>query len=308
MMAEDVATTDAGDPVLSREHERLLRVVDKELRLIARRLPDREAAYLCKHYFDIQRRRIAATNQCAAASKRDEPTEFASALSQQYSAVEAWIKTVLDIYTERHHLGGVIRSVYGIGPVIAAAVLSTVDFARITSVSQVWRRAGLDPTADRLEPGKPRVWVWALKQACFFAGQSFVRFSGNPQSYYGRWYRYFKADELARNENGRYAAVAAEKLARAARSAEGEYARSIWAAGKLTAAHLDRRAQRRTVKLWLGHVATVCHQLATGEPLARPYVIEHLGHVDEIVPPPHLWNAAGLPVPPRATEDVPVAR
>jgi hypothetical protein len=310
----DISGTNGGAvmsddaPVLSRDHERLLKLVDQELRVVARRLPDREAAYLCRHYFDIQRRRVAAQNQCFAADKNGEPSHFASALAKQYSAVETWIRVVLNIYTESHHLGGVIRAVHGIGPVISATVLATVDFGRITSVSQVWRRAGLDPSVGVLEPGKPRPWVWALKQACFFAAQSFVRFSGHPRCYYGRWYRYFKADELSRNERGHYAAVARAKLAAATKTAEGEYARALWSAGKLTAAHLERRAQRRTAKLWLGHIATVCHQLATGEPLARPYVIEHLGHVDEIVPPPHLWEAAGLPVPARSSEDVPGQR
>jgi hypothetical protein len=53
----------------------------------------------------------------------------------------------------------------------------------------------------------------------------------------------------------------------------------------LPPARIHRRAVRYAVKLFLAHYHHVAYEVEFGEPPPKPYVIEHLGHVDFIGPP-----------------------
>jgi hypothetical protein len=53
----------------------------------------------------------------------------------------------------------------------------------------------------------------------------------------------------------------------------------------LPPAHIQARAERWTVKLFLAHYHHVGYEIRYGVPPPRPYVLTHLGHVDFIAPP-----------------------
>lgn len=72
------------------------------------------------------------------------------------------------------------------------------------------------------------------------------------------------------------------------RAAKREAAGAIWYwwNGRLTSAHLDLRARRNTVKIFLYHLCAEWARRECGRELPLPYGIEILGHSGYIPPPP----------------------
>ena len=129
-----------------------------------------------------------------------------------------------------------------------------------------------------------RPWNASVKLLAWKIGQSFVKVSNNPNDFYGHLYQQRKAQEIRRNENGELRGEAEKKLQKF-RIGKRTDAYKWYSVGKLPPAHLDARARRWTVKLFLAHYQEIAWTLEYGTPPARPYVIEHLGHADKIEPP-----------------------
>jgi hypothetical protein len=116
---------------------------------------------------------------------------------------------------------------------------------------------------------------------CWKIGQSFMKFSGQAECYYGRVYRERKQYELARNESGGNA-----EAARALLEARPTHAqRAIYAQGKLPPGQIDARARRYAVKLFLSHLHHAWYVAHFGAPPPKPYPIAYLGHAHFIAPP-----------------------
>lgn len=121
-----------------------------------------------------------------------------------------------------------------------------------------------------------------LKKMCYLIGQSFVKVS-NRDSLYGRLYKERKALETMKNENGEYAEQA-EKLLAEKNYRKDTDTYKFLSEGKLSPAHINQRAQRWAVKIFLTHFFECAwiHTHHTEPP--KLYVIEHMGHVDYIEP------------------------
>lgn len=139
------------------------------------------------------------------------------------------------------------------------------------------------PTADALAKAIARLpWNKTLKVLCWKAGQSFLKCSGRPKSLYGRLYRERKALELSRNSSGALAGQAAKALG--AKKYRGEtIAKAAYEAGTLPPAHLDARARRYVVKMFLSHYWEAARR-KLDLPYANPWVLAHGGHVDRVEP------------------------
>ena len=127
-------------------------------------------------------------------------------------------------------------------------------------------------------------WNAKLKVLCWKIGESFVKVSGNPESYYGRRYIEYRQEEDKKNEAGQLAEQAADKL-RKFNIDKTTDAYKAYSQGKLPKAHLFARAKRRTVKLFLSHYFDVGYQLHHGKEPPRPWAIEFGGHSHYIPPP-----------------------
>jgi hypothetical protein len=139
-------------------------------------------------------------------------------------------------------------------------------------------------TVDSLiKASAKRPWNAGLKVLCWKIGESFVKVSGSPNDFYGKLYLERKAIESRKNEAGDYAEQAADKLKRF-RIGKSTDAYQYYSKGKLPPAHIHARAKRWTVKLFLAHYHTAAFRLEGKEP-PKPYVMEHLGHIDMIEPP-----------------------
>lgn len=256
--------------------------LDRDTRQAARALGRTEARELVDMYYRLQQYRIQMTNQSRSLVAEERPHGISDHFATQVQTLERQMVSVLDEYSLVSIVGQWSRSVYGIGPVIAAGFLAHIDIRQAPTVGHIWRFAGLDPTV-RWEKGQRRPWNAKLKTLCWKAGDSFVKFSGRDECYYGQLYRQRKEYELARDASGGNAETAATTLdTRTFRDAE---LKAVYESGHLPPGRLDLRARRWAVKLFLAHWHEVAYEDHFGEPPPLPYPIAHLGHAHKIERP-----------------------
>ena len=165
---------------------------------------------------------------------------------------------------------------------LSAGLLAHIDITRAPTVGHIWSFAGLDPTKT-WEKGQKRPWNSSLKTLCWKIGQSFMKFSNQEECFYGHLYRERKAREIARNEAGELAEQAKQMLERR-NFRKDTIARKFYEEGKLPPAHIDARARRYAVKLFLAHWHEVAYVAHYHQPPPLPYPIAHLGHAHVIRP------------------------
>ena len=189
-------------------------------------------------------------------------------------------------------------------------------------MGHIWRFAGLDPTV-KWEKGKKRPWNADLKVLCWKIGDSFVKFSGREDCFYGQIYKQRKAYEIERDdavqekpdgltviESGKWsghgiftldgegistyelgkkwyyggnAKAAFEKLQ--TRAIKDAELRKLCESGHLPPGQLDLRARRYAVKLFLSHWHNEAYRQHFGTEPPLPYPIAHLGHAHLIESP-----------------------
>ena len=248
----------------------------------ARVLSEAEARYLVDAYYAMQDKRKAADQQTNALADSGEPNQVLAWLADQDRLLEHQIQRALARYSASQPLGQWARSQVGIGPVIAAGLLAHIDFSRIHTAGAIWRYAGLDPTVS-WGKGEKRPWNASLKVLCWKIGDSFVKTSNHPKSYYGPIYRARKELEEQRNAEGLFAEQAATTLA--AKKIKDAATRAVYEAGRLPAGRLDLRARRVAVKLFLSHYFEVGYELHHGTKPPAPYVFAIAKHAHYLPPP-----------------------
>jgi len=252
--------------------------LNKDLRSATHTLSEKEVRFLVDNYYIIQENRKRAGNQVLAMA--EEPHDLLKWFFDQNDMLERQLKVSLDVYTDSKVVGRWLKSVYGIGPVIAAGLLAHIDIKQCPTAGHIWRFAGYDPTSI-WEKGKRRPWNAELKKLCWHVGQSFMKFSNRPDCVYGKLYRQRKDYEVARNERGDNVAVAAKLLPKFNPSTESY---KHLKTGKLPPAQIDARARRWAVKIFLSHLHAFWWEQETGTKPVAPYPIAILGHAHMIEP------------------------
>jgi hypothetical protein len=237
-----------------------------------------DVRYMVDVYYQIQEFRKASCNQ--RESTEVEPNQLVSWLSTQFYTLERQVHRALDAWTETDPASVWAKSITGIGPVISAGLAAHLDIGKAPTVGHIWNFCGLNPKIV-WEKGQKRPFNLRMKVLCWKIGDSFVKFHNHPKCSYGKLYAKRKALELQRNEEGLFAAQAAETLEKKRIT---EYAtRSCYEAGKLPPGRLDLRARRWAVKLFLSHWHDAAHWAAYNRAPPRPFALEHLpGHYDYI--------------------------
>lgn len=251
--------------------------INKDIRQASRVLSEGEARFLVDAYYDMQANRIRSAHQERQLDKAGEPNAMLEWFADQNHVLEEQVRKALDAYSAAHPVGVWMRSITGIGPVIAAGFLAHIDIKKAPGVGNIWRYAGLDPTM-KWEKGKKRPWNARLKVLCWKLGESFVKVSNNPNDVYGKVYADRKRYEIACNEAFKFADQAAASLAAKKFGADTE-ARKRYEAGKLPDARLHLRAQRYAVKLFLSHLHHVWYEIEFNVPPARPYILNEAAHL-----------------------------
>jgi Transposase IS116/IS110/IS902 family len=254
--------------------------LSKDLKDAAATLSDEEARYLVDAYYIIQEDRKRSGNQVRALDKSEEPHLLLGWFFDQNKILESQLKMALERYSDTKPIGLWMKSIHGIGPVIASGIMAHIDIKKSETAGDIWRFAGLDPTRV-WEPKTKRPWNASLKTLCWHIGQCFMKFSADERCIYGHKYKERKAFEVARNDTG-YNAKLAKKLLRKFNPKTEAY--KHLKNGKLPPAHVDARARRWVVKLFISHVQAVWWEMETGEKPAKPYILTR-GHSHMIEPP-----------------------
>jgi len=168
----------------------------------------------------------------------------------------------------------------------------------ITAINKEGERISRDANRqDQIGVLALRPWNAELKKLCWHIGECFVKFQNHKDDVYGKFFVIRKAYEEEKNARGEYASEAARKLASC--DIRDTKTLEIYKSGKLPQGHLQSRAKRYAVKLFLSHYHAVAYELHYGEKPPKPFAIAILNHAHEIQIP-HWPLDRSLPLP---TED-----
>lgn len=271
------------------EEQHLIAVtrLSRDLRRAAGELDEEQVRFYVDTYYNLQKLRIASAAQGRSAEKRIN--DLVSWTTHMYETLENDVKSALGVYAESRPVGLWSLSQIGIGPVIAAGVLAHVDIKKATTAGKLWRYAGLDPTV-KWEKKQKRPWNARLKVLCWKAGQSFVKFSNHERCYYGQIYKDRKRLEQVLNADGAYAAQA-QAVLRAKNYSKDTDAYKAYSQGLLPPAHIQARAERYAVKIFLSHWHAVAYEVEYGKPPDTPWIIAYDPRHTHVLSPPN-WPLA----------------
>nr|DAV70647.1 MAG TPA: transposase-like protein [Caudoviricetes sp.] len=245
-------------------------------------LSKEEARYLVDLYYQMQEYRKASDNQVRQLQKEDnkEPHETLAFFANNFRTLERNIKSVLQVYAESKPIGQWMLSICGIGPVISAGLMANIDITKVQTAGQIQAFAGLDPTRE-WNKGEKRPYNARLKTLCWKIGQCFIKVQNNEEDVYGKIFAIRKAYEIERNEKGELADQAKAKLERFNIKKTTD-AYKWYSQGKLPPAHINQRASRYAVKIFLSHLFSVWYEMEHKEKPPKPYAIAILNHAHEI--------------------------
>ena len=209
-----------------------------------------------------QEQRIAMTNRIAAVERGD-----AVASDRHMRSLETWAERFAimeeqaneDIFKITEDMEIVQRAVRvkGVGPVLAAQLISLIDIEKSNTVSAMWKYCGYavnaEGRADRRRKGEKIAYNPRAKTLCWNIAASMLR-ANSP-------YRKLYDD-------------AKEKY---------EIERPDW-----TKAHRHNAALRIMIKRFLSHFWVMWRELE-GLPVREPYVHEKLGHTTMDNPADYGW-------------------
>ena len=259
----------------------------KDMKVAANLTGNEEARFLVGRYYSVQKQRIAAGNMVRSLEKDGKPCDLSRLLFYSHKQIEDDIKVGLDVFVHNHIAGDWLLDVHGIGVILAAGLMTHIEIEKAPTVGHIWNFAGLNPTLV-WKKGQKRPHNAELKTLCYKCGESFVKTSNSDKAFYGHVYKERKAKEVERNERGEFAEQAANLLA--TRNIQSAELKKHYEAGRLSPGHIDMRARRKAIKLFLSHLHEVWFYLHTGQRAPRPYAIEHLGHAHYIEVPNAPWD------------------
>lgn len=254
----------------------------RDVRSMSADLDSTSARNIVDAYYTLQENRMAFAAQARELEKQESPHELVAFMAHNLQIMEKALKYPLERFAESSVAGEWALSQYGIGPVLAAGLSAHIDITKAPTAGSVWRYAGLDPT-QTWEKGQKRPYNAELKTLCWKIGQSFMKFSGKEECFYGQLYKQDKARRIAKNEAGDYADFAKSILDK--KNFKANQTRAKLESGILSDAQIDAQARRFAVKIFLSHYHAVAYQAHHGEPAPRPYIIAHGDHVHEIAIP-----------------------
>lgn len=252
--------------------------MSRDLRRAAGTLKDREAAFLVKQFYAIQELRMSANLRREKATEAKVPHDIINWFFGRAENLEKQIALALDHYTRGHVMGGWLRGVYGIGPILAAGFLAHLDITKAPTVGHFWQFAGIAGSGNKpWNRGEKRPYNVQLRTLCWKAGQSFMKFSNRPECAYGGEYRRRKERLIARNETGGFAERAARFVEKHRYGKETE-AYKTCLTGRVPPSDIDAMARQQAVKIFLSDLHAAWYEAHFDKPPPLPYPIAILGH------------------------------
>lgn len=222
---------------------------------------------LVQEFYDVQKNRIRTMNRCGSkkdgtlqkGSNRDISNFLAERVKTYQEMEAATLKEIkkqlkdFPIYTE------FLKGVKGVGPLMAAVIISEYDIEIATTVSKMWKYTGLVPGFDKLEKGKKSPFnKWLKTKMVGVLADSFIK----TRSPYRMFYDDYKhrLESLPEDEKERKLAKSKNPI-----NKHKEYA-----------GHIDRMSKRYMIKMFLQHLYVEWRTIA-GFQVRAPYAEEYLG-------------------------------
>ena len=152
---EPVITTDTGYLENGIAVQRLTRDVASA----AKTMTSDEARFLVDYYYICQDDRIRFHGQIRSMSESQEPNMVLKWLADQSEVLESQIKRALDKYTDSHPVGAWLKSLHGIGPVLAAGLVAHIDITQAPTAGHIWSYAGLVADKEWISRDNAAAWV-----------------------------------------------------------------------------------------------------------------------------------------------------
>ena len=275
--------------------ENIILKLQKDVKAAADSLTSDEARFLVDFYYQMQNYRISAKNQCRSLDTEDpnEPHITIGYFAENFRLLENQIKNCLASYAKSKPIGQWCMSILGIGPVITAGLIAHIDIMKVQTAGQVQAFAGLDPT-KKWEKGQKRPFNAKLKTLCWKIGESFIKVSNKDEDIYGHIYRVRKEYENDKNLRFEYKEQA-EQILKEKKIGKDTEAYKFYSIGMLPPGHINARARRYAVKIFLSHLFSVWYEMEHHEKPPKPYAIAILGHAHK-VPIPN-WENGQLCIP-----------
>ncbi|KPL72238.1 hypothetical protein ADN00_15585 [Ornatilinea apprima] len=210
----------------------------------------------------IQKIRIGFGNRIMAIEGgRDQADEATIDILDRYnylfSELEDELNKDISKLVAKYPIINKMMEVRGIGPTLAAKLVSLIDIRKADSVSALWRYCGYgvqDGKRERLVKGERAHFNQRAKTACYLIGSSFLKSRSPYRRVYDDARQYYEAN------------------------------RKDW-----TKAHIHNAALRKMVKVFLAHLWNEW-RILEGLPTKPLYVNEKLGHTTEFLPEEFGWK------------------
>lgn len=257
------------------------------------RMTRNECAQLVYYYYSMQEQRISNLFRATKLKERGESYSFFEMTSEINNEHELFIKKALSYFAKHNEICNWMTSLHGIGPVISCVLFSelsvkafdkkTERYKRVETAGGFWKYCGIATPDQVRKKGQLVNFNPDMKRICWLLGKSFVLVSGNPDAYYGQVYKNRKILETELNEQGKYSELAKQILID--KNIKDEATKTCLESGKLTKGHIDARARRYAVKLFLAHLHEVMYGFEYKEAPPKPYIIAFGEHAHYIPPP-----------------------
>lgn len=144
--------------------------------------------YLLRLYYQIQKYRLAFGSQVRELEKSKKDAEIMKGFFDKTHDLEKDIAKEVQAIVTTHPMYGWLEEVKGIGPIIAAALVSSIDISKAQHASSLWKYMGLavtpEGTAERRVRGQKIQYNPFLKDVCWKIGQSFIKTKGKYRMIY----------------------------------------------------------------------------------------------------------------------------
>lgn len=198
-------------------------------------------------------------------------------ISKGAERFETEAKALMKGYIESHPIyWDFLKKIRGIGPVLSSNIIKSFGYCeRFDMVSALWKYCGLhvvDGKAPKRAKGEKIDWNPKLRTMCWKIADSFIK--GNSPVY-----RQIYDSEKEKQFSLRFPKGELRKRYNS-RGKDGPYKEDDL---QLSKGHVDNRARRKMVKIFLQHYWVVSREMA-GLDTRPPYPIDKLGHRSYISP------------------------
>ncbi len=241
--------------------------------------------FLVKTQLSIEKLRVGVQvrNTHLAKLNRIDPTT--RELEAELQNLEKFIDDKVATQVDLHPAEPWFSLINGIGQENIAKIIGLVNIEKAPYISSLWKWAGMhvvDGKSPRRKKGQKIEYNSQLRTMCWRLVTSIMRAQSGPTDKVptrkeGKYYQYYivqKNAEISKLHRAKVLIVPASKLpTRIVKGKKEKYEPE----GMISEGHVDNRAKRKMIKLFLSHLWEVWRK-ALGLPITKPYILEYGEH------------------------------